>query len=84
MNAESLYSRLSNLIIAFHGCDQSLVNSSMQITINQMFNFTPPHCGFVVKGGSLIIRNAKGGVHLLCMPSFCIYLINKLTTLKNN
>ena len=42
MNAESLYSRRSNLIIAFHGCDQSLVNNSMQITINQMFNFTPP------------------------------------------
>ena len=32
MSAESLYSRRSNLIIAFHGCDQSLVNNSMQIT----------------------------------------------------
>lgn len=51
----------------------------MQITINQMFNFTPLHCEFVVKGGNLTIRNAKGGVHLLCMPSFCMYLINKLT-----
>ena len=46
---------------------------------DQMFNFTPPHCESVVKGGNLTIRNAKGGVHLLCMPSFCMYLINKLT-----
>jgi hypothetical protein len=48
----------------------------MQLIVKQMFNFTPPQYEYVVNRGGMIIRNAIGGVHLLCMPSFCMHITN--------
>ena len=56
----------------------------MIIPQSGMFNFAPPIlriCRNLVEIG---IRNVTDGVHLLCMPSFCVscFKINK--NIKNN
>ena len=33
--------------------------------VNQMFNFTPPHCEYVVNGVKLIFATQIGGAHVL-------------------
>ena len=45
----------------------------MQQTRNQIVRFTPPHTNGREVSKKQHIRNAKGGVHESCAPSFRIY-----------
>jgi hypothetical protein len=40
---------------------------------NIMFNFTPPHCEYVVNDGIKGNSNAIGGAHGSCVSPICYY-----------